>query len=45
MRTPLWWKLFKAGFPTCCVNHARLSWMVIWDIGDDHDMSMKLSLN
>ncbi len=43
--SPLWWKYFKAGFPTCCEAHARNSWMVIWDIGDDFDFSIKLGLS
>jgi hypothetical protein len=41
----LWWKFFKAGYPTCCISHAVHYWMVIWDIGEDCDMSIKCSVN
>jgi hypothetical protein len=39
------WRFFKAGYPTCCVSHARHYWMVMWDIGVDGETSFKLSLS
>lgn len=45
MRSPLWWKYFMSGYPTCCKSHARHCWMVMWDIGDDYETFYKLSIN
>jgi len=39
------WGLYKAGYPTCCEQHARHYWMVIWDLGPDYDTSFKMSLS
>jgi hypothetical protein len=41
----LWWKLFKFGFPSCCVYHARHYCMVIYDVGDQRETSFKMSLS
>lgn len=41
----LGYRLFAAGFPTCCETHARYTFMVIWDIGQDREMSFKMGLN
>jgi hypothetical protein len=40
-----WWRFFKAGYPTCCVSHAQYCWMVIWDVGETSEFSIKLSLS
>lgn len=43
--TPWWFKLFKAGYPTCCVSHARYYFMAIYDIGDNGEATFKMGLN
>jgi hypothetical protein len=40
-----WWRLLVVGFPTCCEQHSRHYWMVVWDIDEDRDTSFKLSLS
>jgi hypothetical protein len=39
------WRFRNAGYPCCCLTHARHFWMTVWDLGDDYETSFKLSLN
>ena len=38
------WKFRVAGYPFCHVQCARNFFVVIWDLDDSHDMSIKLGL-
>jgi hypothetical protein len=40
-----WYKLFVAGYPTCCESHARRYFMVIYNVGDDLETQFKMSLS
>jgi hypothetical protein len=42
---PLTWSLYAAGFPTCCVTHARLYFMVMWNLGRNHETIYRFSIN
>lgn len=39
------YRLLAAGYPVCCVTHARYYFMVIYDLGEDTEMHHKMGLN
>jgi hypothetical protein len=39
------YRLFRAGYPTCCEHHARHCFLVIYDLGDQRETFFRMSLN
>jgi len=40
-----WYRVYKAGYPTCCEHHARFYWIVMYDIGKKGETTYTMSLN
>lgn len=42
---PLWYRFFGAGFPSCHERCARNYFVVLWDLGENHETEYKIGMN
>lgn len=42
---PLWMSIYEYGWPFCHEQCARSYWLVVYDLGEDHETSLKIGVN